>query len=195
MSTDLPEIIQAISQIYYPLSGECMADLLEVSRVLPVEKETTIVREGQHSDKLYFIAAGCVRAYYLKDGRSVTDWFAFENDFICAINSFFQQVPSPHFMEALEPCTLLEISRENVNRLSDKHPDFDRLGKKVITKTMLRLQQRIVSLQFETAQQKYDNLLAVRPDITLRAPLTSIASYLGISLETLSRIRNPKNRI
>jgi len=60
---------------------------------------------------------------------------------------------------------------------------------------MLQLQQRIVSIQFETAQQKYENLLHTRPDITQRVALTHIASFLGITLETLSRIRNPKKRI
>ena len=60
---------------------------------------------------------------------------------------------------------------------------------------MLALQKRIFSIQFETAHQKYENLLNIRPDITQRVPLTNIASYLGITLETLSRIRNPKNRI
>ena len=60
---------------------------------------------------------------------------------------------------------------------------------------MLQLQQRIVSVQFETAQQKYNNILKIRPDLTKRVPLTHIASYLGIALETLSRMRNPKNRI
>jgi CRP-like cAMP-binding protein len=104
-------------------------------------------------------------------------------------------MPSPHYIEVLEPSILLEISRENINLLSDKYKEFDRLGKIIVTKTMLQQQQRIVSIQFETAQQKYENILKIRPDITKRVALTHIASYLGITLETLSRIRNPKNRI
>ena len=84
------------------------------------------------------------------------------------------------------------MSRENILELSEKHIEFDRLGKIIITKTMLQLQQRISSIQFETAQQKYKNLLEIEPNITQRVALTHIASYLGITLETLSRIRNPK---
>ena len=79
--------------------------------------------------------------------------------------------------------------------LADKHHDFERLGRLVVTKTMLQLQHRIVAVQFETAQQKYENLLKARPDITQRVSLSHIASYLGITLETLSRIRNPKRGI
>jgi CRP-like cAMP-binding protein len=133
--------------------------------------------------------------HVLKDDKDITDWFAFENNFICSINSFFLNMPSPHYIEVLEPSILLEISRENINLLSDKYKEFDRLGKIIVTKTMLQQQQRIVSIQFETAQQKYENILKIRPDITKRVALTHIASYLGITLETLSRIRNPKNRI
>jgi CRP-like cAMP-binding protein len=177
------------------LTKECKADLKKVSRVLTLKKETQIVKEGQFADKTYFIAEGSARAFYLKDGKDITDWFAFENDFISSINSFFLNIPSPHFIEVLHPSTLLEISRENVILLSDKYNEFDRLGKIIVTKTMLQLQQRIVSIQFEKAQQKYENMLKIRPDITQRVPLTHIASYLGITLETLSRIRNPKNRI
>jgi len=194
----LPEIeaaIQLIGDQYSPLSPHCAADLKQCARLLHLDKGTLLVREGQLSNKTYFVVTGCARAFYLKSGKDITDWFAFEHAFVSAIHSFFLNAPSQHFIELLEPARLLEISRESIARLSDKHHDFERLGRIIVTKTMLQLQQRIVSIQFEPAQQKYDNLLAIRPDITQRVPLTHIASYLGITLETLSRIRNPKNRI
>lgn len=189
------QIIEQIEVHFCTLTNDCKRDLIKVSKILTLDKETTIVKEGEFADKTYFIATGSARAFYIKDDRDITDWFAFENHFISSINSFFLNIPSPHFIEVLEPSTLLEISREHIEQLSDQYLEFDRLGKTVVTKTMLQLQQRIVSVQFETAQQKYENLLKIRPDITQRVPLTHIASYLGITLETLSRIRNPKYRI
>lgn len=189
------EAINLISQNYLTLGQKCIEDFISCSKILVLEKEIKIVKEGQYSDKTYFIAEGCARAFYLKDGKDISDWFAFKNDFISSINSFFLNIPSPHFIETLECCILLEISRENINYLSDKHQEFDRLGKLIITKTMLQLQQRIVSMQFETAQQKYENLLKLKPQIIQKISLTHIASYLGITLETLSRIRNANNRI
>lgn len=191
----IDQIIENIELHYLKLSNECKNELKKLSKILTSDKETKLVKEGQLADKTYFIVQGSARAFYIKDSKEITDWFAFENDFICSINSFFLNIPSPHFIEVLEPSTFLEISRENANFLSDKYKEFDRLGKVVVTKTMLQLQQRIVSIQFETAQQKYENILRIRPDITQRLSLTHIASYLGITLETLSRIRNPKNRI
>ena len=116
-------------------------------------------------------------------------------DFINSINSFHLNIPSPHYIDLLETSTIVEVSRDAISMLTEKHHCFEKLGRIAVTKTMLQLQQRIASIQFESALQKYESLLTMRPDITQRVPLTHIASYLGITLETLSRIRNPKNRI
>lgn len=192
---EIAHVIEAISTQYSPLTPACKIDFSEAVKMSNVDKSTLVVKEGQQADKLYFIITGCFRVFYHKNGKDITDWFAFENDFVSSINSFFLEIPSPHTIEALEPTTFLEISREEVFKLTAKHHCFETLARKAITQIMLQLQSRIVSLQFETAQQKYDNLLTIRKDITQRVPLITIASYLGITIETLSRIRNPKNRI
>lgn len=186
------DIIGAIEKNHIKLPSDCINSLLEVSKILEVQNGEEIVKEGQYADKAYFIIKGCARAYYLKDGKDITDWFAFDNDFISSINSFYLDIPSPHYIEVLEPSVLLEISKKHIDSLSNKYPEFDKLEKLVVIKTMLRLQQRIVSVQFETASQKYINVLTIRPDIIQRVPLTHIASYLGITLETLSRIRKER---
>jgi len=82
-----------------------------------------------------------------------------------------------------------------MEQLAAEFHDFERLIRVVVTRTMLEQQQKISSLQFYTAEEKYQNLLAIRPDITQRVQLSHIASYLGITLETLSRIRKPRHRI
>ncbi len=195
MSKGQKEIIQTIANQYSPLSETCMEDMRNCTVVHHFKEATVLIKENQYSDKTFFIFKGAARAFYLKDGKDITDWFAFENNFISAINSFFTGVPSQYTIEVTEPSILLEIARTDVERLSLQFPEFGMLGYQIVVKTMLQLQQRVVSLQFETAQQKYENLLKIRPDITQRVPLTHIASYIGITLETLSRIRNPKNRI
>ena len=189
------EIINNISDTYSTLTPGCQKEVSNKSKILRLHKGEIIIKEGQYADKTYFIMNGCARAYYLKDGKDISDWFAFENEYISSINSFFLHVPSPHYIELLEDSVLLEISRENVSRLSDKYRDFERLSKIIVIKTMLQQQERIASMQFFSAEQKYENLLSIRPNITQRVPLTHIASYIGITLETLSRIRNPKKCI
>lgn len=189
------QIINSISANYTQLPEEGKLEFSNYSKLLTLKKGETLVKEGQNSNTAYFIVSGSTRAYYLKDGKDITDWFAFENDFICAINSFFQNIPSPHYIEVLEETVLLAITRENLLKLSDKYHEFERLSNKVIISTMLKLQARIVSMQFQTAEQKYQNILLAYPNITQRVALTHIASYIGITLETLSRIRKIKSRI
>ena len=190
---DKRKAIELISSQYSLLSSDCKAELSQNSKMLVCEKGKTLVREGQYADKTFFIVNGCARAYYLKEGKDISDWFAFENDFISSINSFFLDVPSPHFIELLEDSLLLEISRETVEKLADTYRDFERLSKIVVVKTLLKQQERISSLQFHSAEEKYDHIIASQPNIIKRIPLTHIASYIGITLETLSRIR--KRRI
>jgi CRP-like cAMP-binding protein len=194
-TTDIENAIETISENYSLLTTDCKTDLKNSCSLLTLDKFSIIVKEGQFADKMYFLVSGCVRAFYNKDGKEITDWFAFEGDFMSSINSFYQGVTSKHNIELLEPTTFLEIAKATIFELTDKHHCFERLGRIAVTKTMLQLQERIVSLQFETAQQKYESLINMRPDIIQRVPLTYIASHLGITLETLSRIRNPKKRI
>ncbi|MBK6266077.1 Crp/Fnr family transcriptional regulator [Marivirga sp. S37H4] len=193
--TNIQHAIESISEQYSPLTDNCRSDLCNLLRIQTIPKNTVLVKEGQFANKTYFIVKGCLRAYYLKEGKDITDWLAFDNEFINSINSYFLEVPSPHFIETLESTKLIEFCKKDVETLLDKYPDFDRLLRIAVTKVMLQLQQRIVSIQFETAIQKYESLLIQRPDITARVPLTHIASFLGITLETLSRIRNIKSRI
>ncbi|HAA22177.1 MAG TPA: Crp/Fnr family transcriptional regulator [Cytophagales bacterium] len=186
------EILRYVSEQVYPLPEECQADLAKHCQVISKERGETLVQAGQHSTKIFFIAQGAARAYFLKDGRDVSDWFAFEGEFISSIQSYFTDVPSPHYIETLEPSLLIAIDREPLQQLADKYRAIDRLEKKVVVVTMLKLQHRIASMQYETAQQKYESLLLAIPHLDQRVPLTHIASYLGITLETLSRVRGKK---
>ncbi len=192
---DRERAIETISNKYFPLTKECKIEMSKTSKILKLKKNAILVKEGQYSDKMFFILQGCARAYYLKEGKDISDWFAFDHDFISSINSFFLHIPSPHFIELLEDSILLEISRENVEKLSDNYRDFERLSKIIAINTMLKQQERISSMLFHSAEQKYENILANIPNINQRVPLMHIASYIGITLETLSRIRNRKSRI
>lgn len=196
MCHDISLIVDEIACHYMALPENCIQELITQCKILVFDKEKEIIKTGQYSDKTYYVAAGSARAFYIKEnGKEVTEWFAFNGEFICSVNSFFQNTPSTFSISSVEPVVLLEISRTTANYLSDKYRAFERLEKKVITHTLIKLQQRISALQFEDARHKYENLINTQPGILRRIPLSYIASYLGITLETLSRIRNPKNFI
>ena len=189
------EILSTITKHYYPLSKECMGEFLEFSSPRIFAANEVIIEEGKTTQKAFFIVKGSLRAFYIKEGREITDWFAFENEFISGINSYFEGVPSQHSIQALEPAYCIEIGKNEVEKLATKYPEFVLLINRVLEHTILKLQRRIFSLQFATAYQRYNDLLAQFPEINQRVALKHIASYLGITLETLSRIRNPNYRI
>lgn len=191
----IDQIVQSITENICPLSDATIEDFKKVARVTHFKKGELLSKEGDFSDELYYIAKGGARAYYLYDGKTVTDWFAFENDFISSIVSFFLDVPSQHQIEILEDSTLMVLKRSEVDMLCDAHHDFERLGRLSVTKTMMQLQQRVVSIQFKSSRERYESLLEKYPKIEQRAPLGDIASYIGITQETLSRIRNPNSGI
>ena len=186
-------ILDNISKRYTPLSDECQAELITSSKIRTFKKGELVVREGQYAKSAYLIAQGCARAYYLQDGRDISDWFTFENEVMASIVSFFSEKPSLHFVEFVEDSKAIEFSKETIDQLSIKHHDFERFISRVVTETMLGLAERLHTIQFVRAEERFTRLLKIYPDITNRIPLTHIASYLGITLETLSRIRNPNN--
>lgn len=192
---NIEKILNEIGETYSPISIECQEEFIANSKISTFKKGQIVVREGQFSKKGYLIVQGCSRAYYIKDGKDISDWFTFENQIMASVVSFFSKEPSPHYVEFIEDSTVIEFSKDTVDILTDKYRDFERFISKVVTETMLGLCERLYTIQFNKAEERYKHLLTIYPDITNRIPLTHIASYLGITLETLSRIRNPKNRI
>lgn len=191
----LDEIIHKITKDYSHLSEETIEEWKRNVHVLELTKGTQLVKEGEYTNSIFYIYKGSAKAYHLKDGKTITDWFAFDNEFICAITGYFLEQASEHYIELTENCVLLEFRRAHLSTLSKKYHDFERFTRITITQIMLQLQERVVYLQFSSAKERYDFLLQKYPDIELRIPLGDIASYIGISQETLSRIRAKKRRI
>lgn len=187
------EIVHQIEAKFGKLSEKAKIAWNQRSKVIRLHKSKILVEEGKRSDKIWFISSGTMRAFYLKDGKRICDWFALDQEFISAITSFYSNKPSLHQIDAVTDVTLLETSRQDIEELCTQFHEFERLGRLSTTETMLRLQQRIESLQFETAGQKLQNLLNQYPDIYQKLPLGDIASYLGITQETLSRLRAKEN--
>ena len=133
------KILKEIGKIYGPLSIDCQQDLIASSKINTFKRSEIVIREGQFSKKAYLIVQGCARAYYLKDGRDISDWFTFENQFMASIVSFFSEAPSPHYVEFVEDSIVIEFSKDTIDKLSNKHRDLERFNNKVVTETMLGL--------------------------------------------------------
>jgi CRP-like cAMP-binding protein len=139
---------------------------------------------------LYFIESGLTRTYYFKDGKDVTDWISDENSFACSIISFINRKPDRRAIELLEPSVLLALHYNDLQDLCARYHDIESLFRQLVSFGLVQLQQKFDDLHFSTALQRYQTLMAVHPTFIQRVPLGMIASYLGITQETLSRIRS-----
>ena len=124
------------------------------------------------------------------DGKEITHWFGFENDFVTSFHSFTTQQPAVENIQLLEGSILWSISKEKLTALFDQYHEVERLVRIAYEKYYIRLEERFINSQFKTAAERYENLLHQTPHILERVSLGHVASYLGISQETLSRTRS-----
>lgn len=174
------------------LSDDTKSDLKNYLTTFEFPKNYTILKQGQVCEYLYFVDKGLLRLFYYRDGKDITDYFATEQNIIGGVNSFFSRKPSEKIIETIEPCSLIAISFDSLEKLYQKHHDLERVGRILSIKAFLSMQERIFSIQFHSAKQRYQELLRSNPSILQRVPLGHIASYLGITQVTLSRIRSQK---
>jgi CRP/FNR family transcriptional regulator, anaerobic regulatory protein len=176
----------------YKLSDDTISDLVTCLTTFEFAKNNTILKQGQVCNYLYFVDKGLLRLFYYRNGKDITDYFATEQNIIGGIDSFFSRKPSEKIIEALEACSLIAISFDNLEKLYQKHHDLERVGRILSIGAFLSMQKRLFAIQFHPAKQRYQELLKSSPDILQRVPLGHIASYLGITQVTLSRIRSQK---
>lgn len=182
-------LVDHISQ-YCRLNKASLNGLRDALHKTELAKGSFLVKEGKICDYVYFLEKGCLRGYYNLDGKEISHWFAFENNFVTSFYSFITRKPSVENIQLMEDCTLWAISYSDLQRLYDSHPDIERLGRIMNETYYVMLEERFVSNHFKEARERYENLVTHAPHILQRVPLGYIASYLGITQETLSRIRS-----
>ncbi|MGB3466452.1 MAG: Crp/Fnr family transcriptional regulator [Cyclobacteriaceae bacterium] len=178
---------------YYHIKKDVQQELEKHIICSEIAKDEFLLREGNVCRRLYFVEEGVVRAFHYKDGREVTGWFGFDSDLVTSFHSFIDQQPGREFIQALENCTLWSIGRDQLYDIYNQYPEVERLGRITCEQYYIRLEDRFVNAHFKTATERYHNLISQYPHIIQRVPLGFIASYLGISQETLSRIRAKTN--
>lgn len=164
---------------------------LEISKHLSVidkMKNSVLVQENSYTDFAYFIIKGAIRAYYLKDGVEINTWFALENEMVASFNNY-QSKPSKVTLELVEDCKLIAINLRTLKPVLNHNVQISNFVRAVIEEYTEFLEDRLYATQFMSSLDRYAYLLENDPEVIQRIPLTYIASYLGISRETLSRIR------
>ena len=155
-----------------------------------IKKKTNLLPSGSIAKEVYFIINGCMRLYYEKDGEDISAYFFTEGTFAGAYDSFSSRQPSRHSIEALEDCDVLAISYNAFQDLYTEVPKMNEFVRKVLEERFISLHQLYTSLILDTPEERYLNLLRERPELLNRVPQHQIATFLGITKVSLSRIKN-----
>lgn len=154
------------------------------------EKGDYLFQQDEVCQKMFFIKSGICRKYYLNDGKEITTEFLFPENFAISARSFVLQQPSNEFAQAITHVEALILLKSNFEKLKKQNPEILSLDLKFVEMYAIWLEERLFQYHTQDALARYLNLIKNQPEIIKHIPLTYIASYLGVSLETLSRIRS-----
>lgn len=186
-------LIQTLNFIF-PLSAALDKRFRESVQEEILPKRTLLLKEGHISRKIYFINKGFARAYYVtRQGRECTSWFMGQGDLMISVYSFYTQKPAAENIELLEDSELLSMTWNQLQGVYADFPEYNYTGRLVTEKYYMLSEERTILLRTLSARERYEKLLQLHPGITQKASLGQIASYLGITPETLSRVRGAKN--
>ena len=154
-----------------------------------LEKGEYLIQPGWKAHFMAFINRGTFRVFYLNEqAEEVTTWFSFEGMFVTDLLCFYKEVPAVFYVEAIEDSEVVSLQKATLEKLYLKHPEFREFGRKFAENGMVMVMERMVSLQTKSAEERYRELLA-QPQFLQKIPLKYLASFLGITDTSLSRIR------
>lgn len=177
---------------YIKLSDELKTALSERVNYVSFKKGDIIHDAEKICTRSYFIQKGLVRAYFLKDGKKISEYFPAENEWCNSPKSFITRQKDIYYIDAIENTEAFCLQVNDLVFLFENFPEMERYSRLSMGTVFGHLMERITSLRFTTAKEKYDHFIQTYEDIHHRIPLGMIASYLGIAQETLSRIRGEK---
>jgi CRP-like cAMP-binding protein len=153
-------------------------------------KNDFFLQEGRISDEYLYLENGCMRSFvYDTEGNDITTNFSTSNQVVFEISSFFNRTPSKEIIQALTDGRGWFITYRELNNLFHATPEFREFGRHILVRGFSSLKIRMLSMITETAEERYAHLLNTHPEIFAFAPLKNIATYLGITDTSLSRIR------
>lgn len=175
-------------ETYQHLNTEEKEALQSICSTLHINKNEILQPIGYTCKTIYFINNGLARIYYYKDGNDITEYFAFEGNIIARVESLFTGQPSQKAIQVLEDSEITAINATALFKLYEKYHNIERLFRLIMEAGYVDTVKRLESIQFHSAEERYIQLLN-SPNMLQRVPLKHIASYLGITQVSLSRIR------
>ncbi|WP_455497894.1 Crp/Fnr family transcriptional regulator [Coprobacter sp.] len=182
------KFIEKIRNVY-PLSDKALSLFLEKTERAFYPKGHLLIRSDVTARYSYFIISGYARGFFYKEERDVTIWFASSGMSLLSMNGYMFGSAGYENIELLEDCDLLKISNESLNGLFEENIELANWGRRMSDQIILELEKLVMERCFISASERYHLLIKQEPEILQKVPLRHIASYLGISQVSLSRIR------
>jgi len=158
-------------------------------KFLEAERGDLLEKSGNVCNSLYFVVKGSLRSYYFKDNKDITVSFALEGEFTTSMYSFISRQPGYENIEAMESSQIGKISHKELIELFEKYPSIERAYRIILEQYYIALEEQLIFTKFKSAKDRYLSLMENRPRIIHKASVGQIASFLDMSIETLSRIR------
>lgn len=190
----MPELIEIEPMtthlsMLHPLNQEDLECIAEVAELASFNKKELIVEEGQVAKYMYFVTKGACRQYFNKDGEEICALFFLDGQFATVLASFIPQLPSIQNLEAMEDVEAIGLSHEALYHLYETRPNIERVGRMAMERRYVFAQMLLASHIMDTPEQRYQKLLQNEPELVNRIPQSYLASYLGVTPVSLSRIR------
>jgi CRP-like cAMP-binding protein len=185
----MKEVLDRFLKGFTYLTPDERSLLVENTQLQEVKKGTVLLEEGQIARNCYAVLKGCVREYYIKDGVERTTAFYTEGDPVNSFSSVSKRVASKHYFVCAEDCLLTVGSEDLIESMCVLIPRLETLIRQEVEKGMGALQDRMAFLLTSSPEERFSDLLDTRADLMQRVPQHQIASYLGITPESLSRLK------
>lgn len=187
-ATDATALLAVLNH-FHPLTPGMEAFFTQHTVPVVFRKGKLILKAGEMCDFIYFIRKGAVRGFIKEGTKDITTWITVEGEMVTSIYSLDTHTPATENMQAIEDCNMLALSYDSLHQLYELHPDFNILTRKLLQKYYRDAEGRAFVARLTNAENKYRYFLQASGHLANRIPLKYIASYLGMTLETLSRVR------
>lgn len=182
------ELKEGIQHIY-PLQDVELNKLISIAEKMVIRKDAIIIDQNRTNKFIYFLATGTCRIFYPKQEKEIILDFSFPGDFILPLNSYVHGTATYEIVESMEACEIYRISIDKIQHLYETSLSIANWGRKLAELETLKIEERLIQSLFKTAAERYYDLLNKQPTLLHTIKLGFIASYLGVSQVTLSRIR------
>ena len=184
MSKELQQFLNA----YVQLPTEELEDIVSKFQSKKIKKNEFVLQQGEVCKDLIFVQNGCLRLYYLQEEIDVSVWFALKHSSAIEMYSFISETPTNYFLQAIEETEILYLPKNVLQQLYATYPKMQELMRKFWEDVILHLLERFTALQRDAAEKRYIDLLD-KPELLQTIPQKYLASFIGVTPTSLSRIK------